>query len=302
MGKQKYGVDSGELERIQQIKRLVVTAMFSDDDLMERFVLKGGNAIDLAFEAGTRASADIDLSMAGEFRQEELADIRARIERNLISTFRPNGFEVFDFSMAEAPEDITPDLRGFWGGYTLSFKIIEAAKYKLFVGSLEHLRRNALMIGRRGRFEIDISRFEYCADKTAKEMEGLRIFVYTPEMVVCEKLRALCQQMPAYGPVVKRNRAGSARARDFVDIHKLVGHFKIEINSLHNRALLQNVFDAKRVPVSLLESLPEFREFHRSDFDSVKATVKAGITLKDFDYYFNFVVGLVEKLKPFGNV
>jgi len=302
MAKGKHGIDSSETERVQQIKRMVIIAMSSDDELMERFVLKGGNAIDLAYEAGTRASADIDLSMAGEFHPEELADIRARIEKNLISTFRPAGLEVFDLTMGEAPENITPDLRAFWGGYSLSFKLIESAKFKELSPSLEQLRRNAVKIGARGRFDIDISRFEYCGGKKATTMEGLQIFVYTPEMVVCEKLRALCQQMPAYGPVVKRKRPGAARARDFVDIHQVTTLFKIDLATPENKALLQNIFDAKRVPLNLLESLREFREFHRPDFDSVKATVKAGVALRDFDFYFDFVIGLVERLKPLGNV
>lgn len=34
---------------------------------MQRLVLKGGNAIDIALNAGTRALADIDLSMSDQF-------------------------------------------------------------------------------------------------------------------------------------------------------------------------------------------------------------------------------------------
>ena len=60
--------------------------------------------------AGTRASADIDLSMAGEFRQEELADIRARIKENLISTFRPAGFEVFDLTISRIDATIISNI------------------------------------------------------------------------------------------------------------------------------------------------------------------------------------------------
>ena len=34
-----------------------------------------------------------------------------------------------------------------------------------------------------------------------------------------------------------------------------------------------------------------------------KATVKAGVVLKEFDFYFDFVIALVERLlNPLGNV
>ena len=212
-------IDTGEFQRVEQIKKLVVMAMFSDDELMDRFVLKGGNAIDLVLRAGSRASVDVDLSMADDFKPGELNDIRARIERNLRLTFQQEKYEVFDVLMEEKPAALSPDVAGFWGGYLVTFKLIEASKAREIGDNLEQLRRNAVMIGARGKFEIDISKFEYCEGKASHQMNGLRIFVYTPAMVVCEKLRAICQQMPAYGRVIHRTRPGSARARDFVDIY-----------------------------------------------------------------------------------
>ena len=37
------------LEFLEQVKKLVIIAMFSDDDLMERLVLKGGNLLDIVY-------------------------------------------------------------------------------------------------------------------------------------------------------------------------------------------------------------------------------------------------------------
>ncbi len=291
MSKQKRGrIDTHEVERVQQIKRLVVIALFSDDELMERFVLKGGNAVDLAYQIGWRASVDIDLSMADDFRSEDIEAIRLLIENNLLATFRPAGYEIFDVTMEERPEKVSASLKTFWGGYFLSFKLIEAAKYAENSGNLENLRRNAVQIGARGKIEIDISKFEFCEAKIARDLEGYRIFVYTPEMIVCEKLRAICQQMREYGPIVDRHRTGSARARDFVDIYQVMQHFNLDLTTPENCLLLRNIFDAKRVPLALLNQLPEYREFHRPDFAAVKATVKAGVVLKDFDFYFDYVL------------
>ena len=40
----------------------------------------------------------------------------------------------------------------------------------------------------------------------------------------------------------------------------------------------------------------EQREFHRPGFDAVADTVKSGVRLRDYDFYFDYVVQLLEKL------
>jgi len=52
---------------LEQIKKLAVIAMFSDDELMEQLVLKGGNALDLVHRLSTRGSLDVDFSMQSDF-------------------------------------------------------------------------------------------------------------------------------------------------------------------------------------------------------------------------------------------
>jgi hypothetical protein len=208
-------------KRLEEIKKLVVIAMFSDDRLMERLVLKGGNALDLIFRISARASLDVDFSMQGDFKDAaDQAVMSKRVEKTLKQTFGENGYEVLDVKMEEKPEGLTPDLANFWGGYGVEFKLIEKEKYARFAGNVEQLRRNALQFNpdASAKFTIDISKFEYVTGKESRQLDGYRIFVYSPEMIVCEKLRAICQQMEEYGSIVKRSRAGSARARDFLDI------------------------------------------------------------------------------------
>ena len=55
----------------KQVKRLALVAMFSDDELMEKLVLKGGNALGLIHNVNGRMSFDIDMSMEDEFSHEE---------------------------------------------------------------------------------------------------------------------------------------------------------------------------------------------------------------------------------------
>lgn len=297
--KEKKGkpIDRASMQ-IEQIKKLAVIAMFSDDELMDRLVLKGGNALDLIYRISPRASLDVDFSMESDFPEGQREAFHGRIERTLRQTFREAGYEVFDVRMEERPPGLTPDVADFWGGYAVEFKLIEKAAYQQFSENIAELRRRALSLGVGPKFIIDISRFEYTVGKESQDLDGYRIFVYSPQMLVCEKLRAICQQMPEYGPVVRRSRPGAARARDFLDVHTLVSDRKLDVASQANRELLSAVFAAKKVPLFLLGKVKDYREFHRADFPAVKATVKAGVKVREFDFYFEYVLDLVEQLKP----
>lgn len=286
--------------QLDEIKKLVIIAMFSDDELMEHLVLKGGNALDIIHQISSRASLDIDFSMETDFPGGKKL-LHARAERALRDTFRAVGYEAFDIKIEDRPPTVTNDMADFWGGYMIEFKLIGKAEYEQMSSDIAGLRRRAIHLGQGSRFLIDISKFEYTYGKEAKDLDGYRIFVYSAEMIVCEKLRAICQQMPEYGAVVKRQRPGTPRARDFLDIYILTTERNIDIASAKNAVLLTETFRAKRVELSLLGAVENYREFHRTDFPAVQATVKPGILLKSFDFYFDHVLGLIERLKSLWN-
>jgi predicted nucleotidyltransferase component of viral defense system len=187
-----------QLEFLRHIKTIALTAMASDDRLMEELVLKGGNALDLAYGVSTRASVDLDFSMGEDFESIEL--LTARIERCLVDTFRDEGLAAFDIVLSQRPPSISDDLKDFWGGYKVEFKVLSLDEYGDHSGSLEELRRHAKVVGEDNskKFKIDISKNEYRGSTRFIEVSGLQVSVYTPEMIVCEKLRAICQQMPEY--------------------------------------------------------------------------------------------------------
>jgi hypothetical protein len=58
--------------------------------------------------------------------------------------------------------------------------------------------------------------------------------------------------------------------------------------------MLQNIFEAKAVPASLLFRIKETRNYPCPDWPAVVQTVSGKI--EDFDYYFDFVVSLIERL------
>src|SRR5262249_54311202 len=104
-----------------------------------------------------------------------------------------------------------------------------------------------------------------------------------------EKLRAICQQMPEYFP----NRTRSARASDFYDIHALIVEGGVDLGS--DEDLVRAIFAAKEVPLALLGRIGEHREFHRVDWPRVRDSVSGD--LRDFDFYFDFVLDRVNRLK-----
>lgn len=91
-------------------------------------------------------------------------------------------------------------LKDFWGGYRVEFKLLEKERLKDFSGDMEKMRKSAMALGsgEKKPFTIDISKHEFCGPKAEKELDGFTIYVYTPEMMVIEKVRAICQQMPEY--------------------------------------------------------------------------------------------------------
>lgn len=187
----------------------------------------------------------------------------------------------------------------FWGGYRIEFKVLDSPTFERLSGQLELARKQAqVFTSSQGRiFSIDISKFEYCKPKRFQDLDGFRIYVYTPEMIAIEKVRAICQQMPEYLAFV-RSTFGAPRAQDFYDFYVIMEYFRIDLASAENIELLKCIFAAKRVPLSLIEHISIQSEFHRSDFDKVATTVRQNIKLKEFDFYVEYLVGRVLALKP----
>jgi hypothetical protein len=276
------------------IRRLIIIALFSDDELMERFVLKGGNALSLIHHIGERSSVDIDLSISDDFDDPE--DVGGRIRRALEGRFDAAGLKVFDFKFSRKPSRLRAGQSPRWGGYMAEFKLI--GKERFDAGNLAAAQRNALLVGS-GQdrvFKIDISKFEFCEAKEEAELDHLTIYVYSLPMVAIEKLRAICQQLPEYPP----RPYSKARARDFYDIHAVVTAGALDLTAPENVELLRHIFAAKDVPLSLLAKIAGTRDFHAVDWPAVRQATSGA--LEDFDFYFDFVVGIVERLKALGVV
>lgn len=276
---------------LRQIRRALLTAVASDDQLFEQLVFKGGNALELIHKIGERASLDLDFSMEGD--TADAADLEVRLRRAVSDRLDSLGFLVFDWKFGPRPN--TPR-EGFarWGGYRAEFKVIEQDLARSLRDDLDALRRRSVELGTEHRrvFQMDISKFEFCRGSATVDVDHYRLQVYTPAMIAAEKLRAICQQMPEYAQ--RLNPA--PRPRDFYDIHAIVASAGVRLGE--EQELVRHMFDAKEVPYRLLGLISRDREraFHGQVWSVVEQAVRGEV--RPFDFYFDFVCARSEELKP----
>lgn len=299
MKKHRAPAERFQGDQLDKIKKTAIVAMFSDDELLEQLVLKGGNAMDIVHQVNARASIDLDFSTADDIDYDK---VQPQVERALKNTFELEGYLAFDIKMSARPGKMPDALAAFWGGYLVEFKLLSLKRAAEVGYDLKTMQREAIMLGEGSKFTIDISRHEYTEDKQEHELLGYRIYVYSPEMIVCEKLRAICQQMQEYAAIIKRNGLGNQRARDFIDIEALIKKFDIDVSSERAMRTLREMFAAKQVPLALIANIASTRAFHALGFAEVQAAMKPGVHLEAFDYYVDFVVDQCRRLEPLWNV
>lgn len=262
----------------------MITAVFSDDWLLQRLVLKGGNALNLVHGIGSRTSVDIDLSAPSDLGAADA--LSKRLEGHLMSRFRLAGFHLFDYQLIGRG-------RGKFAGYEVIFKIIPIERLRALTDDIEAMRREASEVAPRNlrNFKIQISLNEFCDAKSEFELEHYLIYVYTPEAIAIEKVRAICQQMPAY-----QHKRPTPRARDFYDIWAIESERSIDIAHYKYNWLFRAIFEAKDVPLEWIASIPETRPFHAEDWPSVVQSVGTR-ELQDFDYYFDYLCKKLDLLE-----
>lgn len=281
------------MANINEIKRLTLQAMMRDDLLMQGLVLKGGNALQLAYDITNRGSIDIDFSMENEFKEHDFERLSRVFGEYLNEEFSEIELVAYDVKFIKKPQKGSiPE----WRGYNLEFKLIEKEKFNKFENDIEAIRRNAIKINeatQETKYTVDISSYEYVDTAIKKDIDGLILRVYTPEMILIEKIRALCQSMPQYKEIVTSARP-KKRARDLYDIWMICQHFK---NLNLTEDYFKNIFAAKRVPLSYLDNFEILREQNREDWEVVKQTISHDEEIKDYDFYFDFVRNLIEPFR-----
>lgn len=96
----------------EEIRRVTITALFSDEVLLEQLVLKGGNALSLVHGLSERTSLDLDFSMDADFADVE--DARRRIFYAVKDRFDAIGYVVFDEILEAKPRLGAVDEKPCW--------------------------------------------------------------------------------------------------------------------------------------------------------------------------------------------
>lgn len=229
--------------------------------------------------------------MEREFSEKDFDRLTRVFGELLNNEFAQIGLVAYDVKFIQKPRSGSiPE----WKGYMLEFKLIEKEKFDQFGEDIGAIRRNSIKVNDQStRYTVDISSYEYVDGAVNKDIDGLILRVYTPEMILIEKVRALCQTMDKYKDIVNSARP-KERARDLYDIWMITQHFT-QLNLTDD--LFRNIFGAKRVPLSFLKDFEDLRERNRANWDVVKQTINSDQKLQDYDYYFDFVQDLINPFK-----
>jgi hypothetical protein len=289
------------ISHLSEFRKLVIQAIFSDDDLSNLFSLKGGSALDLIHNITYRSSIDVDVAMQDDISPEKIQIIANKLETALQSIFNEYdpSYSIFQFKFEARPaKQNIASKKEFWGGYRVEFKIRKGIYPIDELPDPQKAAREAEVINpstQSKKFMIDISKYEFTNQSEIKYLEGYPIKVYTLEMIVYEKLRAICQKLPIYEHAHKDIQA---RPKDFYDIYMIMDdqtHIKFESLELD---ILEKFFDAKNVPLHLLFEISNFK---KEIFDTGLLELKDTLyydELKAFDpdKVFEFIIDGINRI------
>lgn len=277
---------------------LAIKGIFSDDDLFEILTLKGGNAMAL-LDITDRASQDLDFSIKQGIRLTQDEDA-PKFKKALERTFEEEGYRIIDFKFDVKPKKTKRELPPFWGGYSINFKVMDEETYEKTYDVSDQKRSSmALQLeGGKKKIEIDISLEEYTEDRIQMKLDEYQIHIYSPLMIVYEKMRALCQQLPDY----EYASFEKTRARDLYDIYIAIQksqslELREQILSSSNVYILSEMFKAKNVSLELLLKIESYREQLEDDFNQrVTPQIADRKNAPDFDFLFEFNIELIKEV------
>lgn len=280
---------------IDKVIEICLTAIYKNQLLKAHLYLKGGQYLRVKENLKNRFSVDTDFSYEGKI---EDSDAYFETLKSCLETeFHGNGFYMFAFKAVRRPKMLAEDTPDFWIGWAVEFKFIEASKRNL---EMDQLNREAIVAegAISPKVLIDISQSEYIGSSDVVKIKSVNIKTYSRELVILEKLRALCQQHPDYP-----YKDGNARGRDYFDIEQLwskaitEADFDEETFKADLLKHIQKVFAAKDVDLGLLKKIQEhdFVESQRLNWSSVEQTVAKDV-LKPFDYYMENLKEIVKFL------
>jgi len=275
--------------KIEEVITQTILAIYSTPSPSKTLFLKGGSAMRLFDNLTSRLSIDADFSVHTDIENE--SKFFQEFKSSVSARFRKKRFDIIDFEWSRKPEKRRKEFPDWWGGWLCEFKLVS---FQHRGKSIEIKRRNALIPdgANSSKIPVEISKHEYCGKRRTKTIQGIKIFGYPRELLVLEKIRAICQQHPDYA-----YRSSKNRTRDFYDIYELTANTDEGFISRCS-SQIENVFRAKEVPLEILASLwkDDFIDEQRPGFNEVKDTVTGEI--HDFDVYVEHLRFFVKDIYP----
>jgi hypothetical protein len=276
---------------IEEVLKEVIIAIYSSPRLARLLILKGGSAMRMFDNLSSRLSFDADFSLTAPIKKA--TPVRKEMQKCLSTQFGGHGFDLIDFKFDKKPKVVKEGFPEWWGGWACEFKLVSRRHRGK---GLDAKRRYALKPkpSPSPKISIDLSEHEYCGKRRIKTVAGSKIQAYSKEMLVLEKLRAVCQQHQEYPFRQQRKN----RARDFYDIYVLTVDANEEFIARCKRHV-KGVFGAKDVGLWLLRSLwddDDFVDEFRRGFELVKNTVSGNV--EHFDTYLEHVRFLIRDICP----
>ncbi len=248
-----------------------VLAIFSQKDLAETLVLKGGTGLRFFQGMNNRGSTDIDFSHGGQIENQD--EYFKKLEGALKSHFLKMDLLAFDLKATRKPKQVGANDPPGWGGWLIEFKFGDRESEQL---PIEARRRSAIVPegSNTSKMEVEISEHEYVGDATSKSIRGVKVRGYSLAMFMGEKIRAICQQSTKY----RVEKEKKNRAKDFFDIF----HLSQQMSSSDREELkkiLPAIFEAKGVTFELLNEFwnESFIGLQKRGFQAVQNQVRTKV-------------------------
>ena len=281
----------------ETIKRTTLKAVFSDEHLESVLTLKGGNALNL-HGLTQRESQDLDFSIKESIRLSAEEEGKVFKEK-ITAAFREQGYQLLSYKFQDKPRvrnDRTPP---FWGGYVITFSIIKEKELQTLKDKgIQNFNAYAESMGDGSKkIQIDLSFEEYTDPRVTTEIDGTTVYLYSPLMIVYEKIRASCQQLEEY-----TLSSDKTRARDLYDIYStLTDISNVELREAvvnpDNFQILRRMFALKAVPIELIPEVSSIKARLQADYEqSVLPQIPANIDHPDFEYLFAYNMALFDEL------
>ncbi|MCI3149675.1 hypothetical protein C5137_26575 [Bacillus cereus] len=299
---------------IQKFQNLSLYAILSSDIFTDKTVLTGGSVLNLVYNVHNRVSVDLDLSLESPILPHEYVRLETELDYNFDKIFSKEKYKIlnsrleirslnlhnkFSFENLFNPKEIL---------YKYTFQLMDLHEYQKicnFTGSTKEQREarckdNIITLpNKKNVFEIDFKWEGPIIEKQEYEINNYTLKAPSPFILLCKKMIGILAHSPHIGDTPEKFKR--ARAQDFFDIHSLIASKMIHLQDLiqlNNLKLLQAMLTEKKIETSSLKDLKKLREFHQSNFaDSVRNM--SLIPLKSFEYYFDFIIHIIDYMYPF---